>query len=93
MKKPEEIDNQINKSDEEVEVTVERTVPVTDTEILGLSSKKEKADDGFILEFGFMKDDKNEVIVIDTRKYLSNKMARDLYKKLKSIFETDKQDI
>jgi hypothetical protein len=51
--------------------------------------RKDKGDDGFILEFGFMKDDSDEVIVIDTRKYLSNEMAKDLYKKLKSIFESD----
>lgn len=86
MKKQEEIKSQLNESDEFV---VERTVPITDTEILGLSVKKEKGDDGFILEFGFMKNDNDDVIVIDTRKYLSNKMAKDLYNKLKSIFESD----
>lgn len=87
MKKQEEIKSQLNENDEVVRV--ERTVPITDTEILGLSVKKDKGDDGFILEFGFMKDDNDEIIVIDTRKYLSNKMAKDLYTKLKSIFESD----
>lgn len=87
MKKQEEIKSQFNENDDTIRV--ERTVPITDTEILGLSVKKDKVDDGFILEFGFMKDDNDEIIVIDTRKYLSNKMAKDLYNKLKSIFESD----
>lgn len=87
MKKQEEIKSQLNENDDTIRV--ERTVPITDTEILGLSVKKDKVDDGFILEFGFMKDDNDEIIVIDTRKYLSNKMAKDLYNKLKSIFESD----
>ena len=80
-------ESQSNENDDTTKV--ERTVPITDTEILGLSVRKDKGDDGFILEFGFMKDDSDEVIVIDTRTYLSNEMAKDLYKKLKSIFESD----
>lgn len=90
MKKQKE--SQSNENDDTTNddtTKVERTVPITDTEILGLSVRKDKGDDGFILEFGFMKDDSDEVIVIDTRKYLSNEMAKDLYKKLKSIFESD----
>lgn len=71
----------------ELDIKVERTSPISETEILGLSIKKDKAYDGVILEFGFMQDDTDQVIIIDTRKYLSNKMAKDLYEKLKSIFE------
>lgn len=70
----------------ESDFKVERVVPVTETEILGVSLKK---GEGVILEFGFMKDEQDESVIIDTRKYLPKRMAEDLYLKLKLILEDE----
>ncbi|QNX72850.1 hypothetical protein [Acinetobacter seifertii] len=81
-KKQKKFNEEIN----EETFSVERIVPVTKTEILGVSLQ---SDDGIVLEFGFIKDDKEEVAIVDTRKYLPKKMVDDLYKKLKYIYENE----
>lgn len=71
------------------EMVIERTVPVSEAEILGMSIRKDNSD--VLLEFGYSKNDSSNTAIIDTRKKLPMKMAKELYEKLKRHFEKENE--
>ncbi|MDR0067804.1 hypothetical protein RFX60_11015 [Acinetobacter sp. 11520] len=71
---------------DENDVVIERVVPVSNVEIMGLSVKKD--DGSILLELGYIKNEKTGDVIIDARKELPMKMAEDLYFRLKKIFES-----
>ncbi|MBF4456799.1 hypothetical protein IRT38_15790 [Acinetobacter sp. SK-43] len=71
------------------EMVVERVVPVSEAEILGMFIRKDNS--GVLLEFGYSKNDSTNTAIIDTRKKLPIKMARELYEKLKRHFEKENE--
>lgn len=75
---------------EEDEAFIERIVPISIPEIIGIYSKKD--DSAILLELGYMKNEQKGHIVIDVRKELSLDMAENLYLDLKKIFEGSKED-
>ena len=70
---------------DETEVAVERIVPISNVEILGISMKSD--DSSVLLELGYIKNQKNGDVVIDVRKEMPLEMAEDLYLNLKNIFD------
>ncbi|MFV5642461.1 hypothetical protein [Acinetobacter oleivorans] len=71
---------------DENDVVIERVVPISNVEIMGLSVKKDEG--SVLLELGYIKNEKTGDVIIDARKELPIKMAKDLYFRLKRIFES-----
>jgi hypothetical protein len=71
---------------DENDVVIERVVPISNVEIMGVSVKKD--DGSVLLELGYIKNEKTGDVIIDARKELPIKMAKDLYFRLKRIFES-----
>ncbi|HAV4458079.1 TPA: hypothetical protein R7Q74_002657 [Acinetobacter baumannii] len=84
-------DSEDYKEVSEKKLIVERMVPITEAEILGMSIIKDRSD--ILLEFGYSKNDNSNIAIIDTRKKLPMKMAKDLYEKLKKHFEGNEENI
>lgn len=68
-------------------LNIERNVPVSEAEILGVGIRKNRK--GVVLEIGYYKDKDKDIIVIDTRKLINLKMAKNLYSKLKVLFDDE----
>lgn len=66
---------------------LERAVPVSETEILACHFQ---ADGSIVLELGYMKNKEKKQGIIDVRKRLNPTLTKDLYDRLKEVF--DKKD-
>lgn len=71
----------------EEQLEIERIVAVTEAEVLGVAIRSDELD--ILLEFGYKKSDKSNVAIIDTRKKLPIKMAKQLYEQLKEYFDSE----
>ena len=71
--------------EEDFDAAIDRVVPASEAELMGLASLKNGT---LLLELGYIKNIERHEIVIDVRKKLPEHMARDLYDRLKEIFES-----
>jgi len=74
---------------DEEELVIERIVAVTEAEILGMSMRLDKSD--ILLKFGYKKSDNGNIVIIDTRKRLPVRMAKELYTKLKEYLDNENE--
>lgn len=72
--------------EKDFDAAIDRIVPASEAELMGLASLENGS---LLLELGYIKNIGRHEIVIDVRKKLPEHMARDLYDKLKEIFESE----